>query len=424
MQTNPSAPNQPVFEEDDFLSKLQEQFMGVPEPPPPPPPPPMPPPLPPEMPPQAVPPPAPYPENIAPYPGAAPEPMPYQQPPYPGSVPQPPMQQWEPQPPQMPIQQEPYPLPAQQTMPAQQEIPLMPPMPQEQFPPLMPPPMPQEQYYPPYQEPMPPQQQMLAPQMPVDALYPASPMMQPVPELPLEPRPDLDDKLQKAMENPRRKKTMKLVTDIIFYIVIIAILLGSILFVVARGADIPVMGYRIFNVLTTSMQFNSSTPEENKLGNPDGTAVEGSVPEGSIPKGAIVVVKVVEDKSTLKRGDVITFYPGGRKGDTENYLTHRIYEVIPNYKDSGQIGFRTKGDSNKQVDLTVTLDVDVVGVVTRTIPMMGTIMNYVQNNFIIIVILIILFAVLAVLLRSLFDVKKKKETAAQLQPAPPPAQPR
>ena len=73
--------------------------------------------------------------------------------------------------------------------------------------------------------------------------------------------------------------------------------------------------------------------------------ISGSM-EPNIHVYDVIVTKRVEDTSTLKKGDVITFY----SNDERHYgitVTHRIVEVI----DAEKGIFRTQGDANNTEDL-------------------------------------------------------------------------
>ena len=95
--------------------------------------------------------------------------------------------------------------------------------------------------------------------------------------------------------------------------------------------------------------------------------------EPEIHTGALVYVKDV-DTATLKRGDVITYMLS-----EDTYSTHRITEVVPDEDDPGVIRFRTKGDANKAEDGGLVLDVNVVGEVQFSIPLLGYISDFIQN---------------------------------------------
>lgn len=125
------------------------------------------------------------------------------------------------------------------------------------------------------------------------------------------------------------------------------------------------------------------------------TVLSGSM-EPEIKTGSLVYVKEV-DTATLKEGDIIT-YTIDANG---TYATHRIVEVIPegmtldvegnvvpidtsseNYvpnKVKITHRFRTKGDNNDHADATPVADVNVVGEVQFSIPLLGYVSNYIQN---------------------------------------------
>lgn len=102
----------------------------------------------------------------------------------------------------------------------------------------------------------------------------------------------------------------------VFLVVVVAVML------VQRnsGGETVIFGYRMYDVLTDSMS-------------------------GTIEPGEVIISKTVEDVSTLKVGDIITFKaPNGDYNET-----HRIIEIV--YNEDGAIDyFRTKGDNSAQAD--------------------------------------------------------------------------
>ena len=115
----------------------------------------------------------------------------------------------------------------------------------------------------------------------------------------------------------------------ILYTYFTTILLGILLLIsiymvitVSKGGSPEFFGYRIFRVLTGSM-------------------------EPGIEESSCIIVKH-EDENRLKEGDIITF----RSQDPSIYgffNTHRIFK-ISNDSRTGEVIYVTKGDSNSVVD--------------------------------------------------------------------------
>ena len=160
------------------------------------------------------------------------------------------------------------------------------------------------------------------------------------------------------------QRVLEVVGDILFYALMVAVIVGAIMFASSRTPDKSIFGYRYYDVLTGSME-----------------------PAYSV--GDLIFVKIT-DAADIKEGDAITFYPGG---DESSYLTHRCIEKIENYQDTGVTCFRTKGDSNDAADPFVIDESRVIGVVKTRIPMLGYVILFVQNYYIGVIIFIVLFAI-------------------------------
>lgn len=167
-----------------------------------------------------------------------------------------------------------------------------------------------------------------------------------------------------------RKEKSKIITNIIFYSLIIFILVGSTVFSLSQNKNKSIFGYRFYNVLTSSM-------------------------EPAINRGDLVLTKITDSKS-IAVGDIITFYPSV---NPDAYLTHRVIEKTENYNDSGLIGFKTKGDNNESADNMVISEKKVVGVVEIVIPYLGFIISYIRQNIVIIIAIILLIVIWAKLVR-------------------------
>lgn len=118
-------------------------------------------------------------------------------------------------------------------------------------------------------------------------------------------------------------------------VLIVVCVLGCGVFVVqiVSGQEANIFGYRLFHILTGSM-------------------------EPTIAQGANIICKNVKDTSTLKVGDIIVF----RSKDPAIYgqmNTHRIVEIIED--EEGGIAFVTKGDANSSVDMYTVSPADIYG---------------------------------------------------------------
>lgn len=89
--------------------------------------------------------------------------------------------------------------------------------------------------------------------------------------------------------------------------------------------------------------------------------------------GSLIYVTKV-DTDDLKVGDPITYVIDGG-----TVVTHRIVEVIPDYGENGERGFKTKGDANKTEDGTPVHENNVIGKPIFSIPLLGFVAFFIQN---------------------------------------------
>lgn len=146
------------------------------------------------------------------------------------------------------------------------------------------------------------------------------------------------------------KKAMKVLSSITTTLLFLILIL--MVFVVisskASGGEPNFLGYQLKPVLSGSM-------------------------EPTFMTGSIIAIKPVEDPTTLKKDDVITFTESKDK-----LVTHRIIEVI---KTGENTMYRTQGDNNKDPDTNPVLAENVIGVYSDfTIPYAGYLNNFIQSK--------------------------------------------
>jgi signal peptidase len=121
----------------------------------------------------------------------------------------------------------------------------------------------------------------------------------------------------------------------------------------ANSKDFALFGYREYTVLTRSM-------------------------EPALPVQCVVFVKET-DPNQIHIGDIITFVQKDGR-----VITHRVLNRIENYKQPGQIAFRTKGDANPSADNETVLASNVRGVVRLHINELGYIFYYISNHLLLV----------------------------------------
>ena len=175
--------------------------------------------------------------------------------------------------------------------------------------------------------------------------------------------------------NELKNKCISIISNIMFVILIITILISAVLFAKSDSNEKSILGYRFYDVLTPSM-----TP--------------------TIPVGSMVFVKMVEPEE-LSVGDIIT-YSASRDGSV--VVTHRINEIN---KEAEQISFITKGDANDVTDLNPVFASAVIGKVNLIIPHLGSFMSYVQKKLLLVIVGIIALILIIELISYLISGHKK-----------------
>ncbi len=145
------------------------------------------------------------------------------------------------------------------------------------------------------------------------------------------------------------KKFVQILGDVIFVVLIVALLGGSLMFALNQDPNKTFLGFRAYNVLSGSME-----PE--------------------LSKGDLVIVKAVPAEE-LQTGDIVTYYPTDEVGTT---VTHRVVNTL--MKD-GQVLIETKGDAVDQTDPMFPGDA-VIGVVVFHVPLLGAAVAWIQTHLV------------------------------------------
>ncbi|MFC5604734.1 signal peptidase I SipW [Sporosarcina koreensis] len=154
----------------------------------------------------------------------------------------------------------------------------------------------------------------------------------------------------KEKKDKKKIKVMKWVNNIVSGILMVLLITVATVVVItkASGGEPQLFGYQIKTVLSGSM-------------------------EPGIQTGSIIAVKLAEDKTKYKSGDVITF-----RENEEMLITHRITDVIAN---GDSVLYRTKGDNNNAEDMNPVLSDNVVAVYTGfTVPYVGYFASFAQSK--------------------------------------------
>ncbi|WP_242700734.1 signal peptidase I [Enterococcus sp. DIV0212c] len=159
--------------------------------------------------------------------------------------------------------------------------------------------------------------------------------------------------------------------NIIFYVLMLSLLVGSSLMAIMQQQDKALNGYRMFGVLTNSMV------------SPDNT-----LKNGGFRAGDMLVIKEVSAEQ-VKVGDVITYRPSTNPTNkSTNFLTHRVAKIDDHLGEEKGIFFTTRGDANKSDDLPISSRA-LVGKVTVRVPKIGGILAFIKENWLVSLIFLI-----------------------------------
>ena len=197
---------------------------------------------------------------------------------------------------------------------------------------------------------------------------------------------------QPPVARSRAKRIAGIVFNVLFVLLCLTMVIGSAMFALSSDENKSYLGYRFFNVLSDSM-----TPQP------------GGAPGGFV-KGDIVIVKVVigdeKARAEIRVGDIITMH----NPDTNTYLSHRVVEILEQSEGVDGLFFVTRGDTNNTDDAPVQAG-RVVGKVVLVLPKMGSALEYVRQNLLLVIVFIVAFITFVILLRNLLisGTKKRKK---------------
>jgi len=182
----------------------------------------------------------------------------------------------------------------------------------------------------------------------------------------------------KADKPLQKQRAGKILSSILFYIILVAAISVAFLYGAKPGAR-NFLGYTYADILTRSMQ-------------------------SEIPQGSLVLVKHV-DPAAIKVGDIVTYI---RPDNTT--VTHKVMTIYEDYEQSGQRAFVTKGVDNPDADPDAVYAKNVIGVVQSHIANAGTILANIANHTWVIAGIFIILLLLSVTLRIFFSESKCEKT--------------
>lgn len=152
---------------------------------------------------------------------------------------------------------------------------------------------------------------------------------------------------------------IKLITKIISWIVLVFLVLLA-----------AVLVYYVVSSKISEMKGDGSQPNIALY-----TIISPSM-EPNINVYDVVITSKVNDTSSIKEGDIITFVSESSLGEGLT-ITHRVKEVIKTGKD---IKFRTKGDNNPIPDSSLVSSDKILGKVIFKIPFLGRVQFLLQSK--------------------------------------------
>jgi signal peptidase I len=148
------------------------------------------------------------------------------------------------------------------------------------------------------------------------------------------------------------KLALKILSSTVSVLLVVMLIISMWIMISSRitGSQPSIMGNQLMLVLSGSME-----PE--------------------LKTGSIVGIKPLEDKTSLEKGDIITFYSPIKEN---TIVTHRIINV----KGSGQFTeYVTQGDNNKTEDPIPVSAQQVIGKYANLhIPYAGYVLNFLQSK--------------------------------------------
>lgn len=175
------------------------------------------------------------------------------------------------------------------------------------------------------------------------------------------------------------KNMLKIITNIVLAFILILVIFSMVILSVDNSnISSSFLGYKFFQVNTTSM-YPDYKPND------------------------LLIVKQV-DESNINVDDVIIFY---QNNNSQIYLIRRVIEKIDNYQETGYTGFRTKPDADYSENLSIINPNQISGVVKFKIMGLGVLIKIINENTLFISSIIVLLTILCLLIRLLFELNGK-----------------
>ena|GEM_PF-6073487 len=201
----------------------------------------------------------------------------------------------------------------------------------------------------------------------------------------------------------KKSGALSVIGNILFYGALVLMIVAAGAFALSDNPEKSIFGYRYYWVRSASME-------------PD------------LPVGSMMIVEMIPPEE-VEIGDDITFSVSS--GGGEDYVTHRVVDIIEGASGSAGPQFVTRGINNPQNDPNPRPPESVIGRVIWDVPHVGTVMAALQANLIIVVVLLVLFVVLSFFIRRALEsraaekreLERKQELMQQAQQQVKPGMP-
>lgn len=223
-------------------------------------------------------------------------------------------------------------------------------------------------------------------------------------DLPEEPPANTKGKKKGKELNPKLQKPLHALLQVLYWVTMIVIVFGAILFASSKDPRKNYFGFRTYNVLTQSMMV---TTKEDGVTTPKGLG-----PNGGFDPGDTIVIKM-DPPESIKVGDIITYNPSSRDKEGTSYLTHRVIEVKNELSGKEGLWFVTQGDHNPSEDPPISSDM-YIGRKVFHIPKIGKLLGLVKAHPIMALMMFVSFFGCIFLLRWYFTKPQPKESPAPL----------
>ena len=164
--------------------------------------------------------------------------------------------------------------------------------------------------------------------------------------------PNQSEEMETTTTEGKGKKVLNTVVNVVLVLaIVLAALCTYVSYVNTSGNGVPsILGVRMFSIQTESMY-------------------------PVLMPGDLIFDTAVKDASTLRQGDIITYWTVINGERALN--THTIYEI---YDGGGYLIFETKGEKNTSVDPLSVHESEIVGKYSGfRIPSMGKVFDYLQS---------------------------------------------